>query len=126
MNPSNRSSDRSFGRREAAASASPTAPSPSRKRSAFIAIGALGVGAMSLMAISNQNTCDNTNAAQDPSKPQPKCDSRSSGRHWFSSGGGGSTNTSTGTNTKTSAATPTVERGGFGRTASSFFSRVGG
>ena len=56
MNPGNRSSERSFGRRDAGAQ-SPTAPTASRKRSAFIAIGALGAGALGLMAVETNRGC---------------------------------------------------------------------
>lgn len=109
-----------FGQRgETSAKAAPVtaAGPPQRKRSAAIAILALGGGAVGLMALNSQATCN----PNDPNAPTQNCRSGSSGS---SSRWGWSSGTSN--SSPQQSVTKTVDRGGFGRTASSFFSRVSG
>lgn len=90
---------------------------PQRKRTAAIAILALGGGAIGLMSLTNRATCN----PNDPNAQTQNCrsgGSSSSSRWGWSSG---SSNASPQQNVA-----KTVDRGGFGRTASSFFSRVSG
>lgn len=115
-----RSQKAGFGQRgeaDARPASAAAATSPQRKRSAAIAIVALGGGAIGLMALTNQATCN----PNDPNAQTQNCrsgGSSSSSRWGWSSGSSNSSPQQT--------ATKAVERGGFGRTASSFFSRVSG
>lgn len=93
----------------------PPAGAPAnRKRTVAISIGAIGLTAVALVGIANwQNSCPEP----DPSKPgaQPQ-NCRSSGR-WSSSLHHGSGSSGSRVHETHTA----VQRGGFGRTGSSFF-----
>lgn len=92
----------------------PAAAPVNRKRTVGISIGAIGLTAIALVGISNwQNSC----SEPDPSKPGAQPQNCRSGARWSSSSSHGSGSSSSGAReTHTS-----VQRGGFGRTGSSFF-----
>jgi hypothetical protein len=93
-------------------SALSTSPTPARKRSAMIALVALGTGAVGLLAVANAKRCQ----PADPTQPPATCRTSSGGSGGFGSYSGSSSSRS---------ASTTVERGGFGRTGASLFGRAG-
>lgn len=100
----------------------PPAPAqpPQRKRTAAISIGAIGLTAVTLIGISSfQNTCPEPDP-NNPNAPAQNCRSGSSRTGWSSTSSHRSSSSSSSTSRPEQHAA--VQRSGFGRTGSSFFS----
>lgn len=92
---------------------------PQRKRTAAISIGAIGVTAVALVAISNWQSC----RQPDPNNPNaPPGDCRSSGSSNSRSSSGHVSSSSSSSSSQQQQPTHTVQRSGFGKTGLSFFS----
>jgi hypothetical protein len=102
-----------------AAHSSQVAMQARRKRSTGIAVFALTAGALGLYTYNSAQTCQTT---PDPNNPQQACSSSRSGSGHGSSGG---RRTSSSSATSGQTAQVAVQRGGFGRTGSSFSSGGG-
>jgi len=90
-----------------------TEPSPLRKRSAIVALAALGTGALGMFAVASANRCQ----PNDPNQPPGSCRSSSSSGSYI-----GNSRWSSSSSTPSSNA---VQRGGFGATGGHFSGHFG-